>query len=283
LTLTAYLGDPALKDRVLTGLAAHAAAEELVRGVYFEQGVDDGKVRACSIGCTLHDLNPQLPANDHARFVSELGIPAQIAHLIDAIFEAQPDNTAAAAWSQRIMAAIPVGADLTGVWDRYALWMLDGLVADGHDPDGVVSNMAGLFRRAVNGDNPDEREWDRAARAAWAAWAAWDARDAGDAGDAWAARAAWAARDARDARNAGDAWAALAAESTDQLVKLVSEAPMAVNATIDTLGHGYFNGVGLEFEDDLESGCRQCSGTGFILGRRGLLCPNPIHITKGEA
>jgi hypothetical protein len=227
MTLTAYLGDPALKTRVLAGLATHAAADELVQGVYFEQGVDDDKVRACSIGCTLHDLNPHLPAADHSRFVGELGIPAQIAHLIDAIFEAQPDNTAAAAWSQRIMAAIPVGADLTGVWDRYALWMLDGLVADGHDPYGVVSNMAGLFRRAVNGDQPTEREWDRAARAAWAAWDAWDARNAWAAR---AARAAWAARDARNARNAGDAWAALAAESTDQLVKLVSEAPMAVTA-----------------------------------------------------
>jgi hypothetical protein len=267
MTLTAYLGDPALKTRVLTGLAAHAAADELVRGVYFEQRVDDDKVRACSIGCTLHDLNPQLPAADHARFVGELGIPEQIAHLIDAIFEAQPDDKAAAAWSQRIMAAIPVGADLTGVWDRYALWMLDGLVAEGRDPDGVVSNMAGLFRRAVNGNQLTKREWDQAAWAARDAWddardaarAAWDARDAraarnaGDARDAaraaWdaraarnagdardAARAARAARDARDARNAGDvgdAWAALAAlaaESTDQLVKLVSEAPMAVTA-----------------------------------------------------
>jgi hypothetical protein len=240
MTLTAYLGDPALKTRVLTGLAAHAAADELVQGVYFEQRVDDDKVRACSIGCTLHDLNPQLPANDHTRFVGELGIPEQIAHLIDAIFEAQPDDKAAAAWSQQIMAAIPVGADLTGVWDRYALWMLDGLVAEGRDPDGVVSNMAGLFRRAVDGNQLTKREWDQAAWAARDAWDAWDARAARNAGDAWdaawAARAARAARDARDARNArnagdvGDAWAAraaLAAESTDQLVKLVSEAPMA--------------------------------------------------------
>jgi hypothetical protein len=62
-----------------------------------------------------------------------------------------------------------------------------------------------------------------------------------------------------------------------------SESTLWTCATIDTLGHGYFNGVGLEFEDDLESGCRQCSGTGFILGRRGLLCSNPIHTTKGEA
>jgi hypothetical protein len=229
--LTAYLGDPALKARVLTGLAAHAAADELVRGVYFEQGVDDDAVRACSIGCTLHDLNPQLPANDHSRFVGELGIPEQIAHLIDAIFEEQPDDAAAAAWSQRIMAAIPVGADLTGVWDRYALWMLDGLVAEGRDPDGVVSNMAGLFRRAVDGNQLTKREWDQAALAARDAWDVWAARAARNARNAArAARAAWAARDARDARNAGEAWDALAAESTDQLVKLVSEAPMAVTA-----------------------------------------------------
>jgi hypothetical protein len=258
MTPPAYLGDPALKERVLTGLAAHAAADELVRGVYFEQGVDDDKVRACSIGCTLHDLNPQLPAADHSRFVDELGIPEQLAHLIDAIFEAQPNDAAAAAWSQRVMAAIPVGADLTGVWDAYALWMLDRLVADGNDPDGVVAAMAGLFRRAVNGNQPTEREWDQAAWAAWAAWAARDAGDAWDAWDAWAARAAWAARDARNAGDAGDAWAArdaraaravrdardarnaLAAQdavraardagSADMLVELVAEAPMAVTA-----------------------------------------------------
>jgi hypothetical protein len=237
MTLTAYLGDPALKERVLTGLAAHAAADELVRGVYFEQGVDDDRKRGCSIGCTLHDLNPQLPANDHSRFVGELGIPEQIAHLIDAIFEEQPDDKAAAAWSQRIMAAIPVGADLTGVWDRYALWMLDGLVAEGRDPDGVVSNMAGLFRRAVNGNQPTEREWDQAAQAARDAWDAWDARDARAAWNARNARAARAALDARAARAARAAWAALDAVraardagSADMVVKLVAEAPMAVTA-----------------------------------------------------
>jgi hypothetical protein len=252
MTLTAYLDDPALKERVLTGLAAHAAADELVRGVYFEQGVDDGRVRACSIGCTLHDLNPDLPAADHARFVDELGIPEQIAHLIDAIFEEQTNDPAAAAWSQRIMAAIPVGADLTGVWDAYALWMLDRLVADGNDPDGVVAAMAGLFRRAVSGDEPTHTEWESAARAAWDAWnvrdardarAAWAARNALDARDARAARAAWAALDARAARAALAALAArdaLAAQaafraardagSADMLVKLVAEAPMAVTA-----------------------------------------------------
>jgi hypothetical protein len=250
MTLTAYLGDPALKERVLAGLAAHAAADELVRGVYFEQGVDDDSLRACSIGCTLHDLNPQLPANDHSRFVDELGIPEQIAHLIDAIFEEQPDDAAAAAWSQRIMAAIPVGADLTGVWDAYALWMLDRLVADGNDPDGVVAAMAGLFRRAVNGNQPTHTEWDAAAQAVWdtraaldardawavqAAWAVWDARDARAVRNVLAAQAAVrAARDDRDARNAWPAQAAVRAArdagSADMVVKLVAEAPMAVTA-----------------------------------------------------
>jgi len=221
--MVAYLGDPDLKARVLAGLEAHRAADEIVQGVYWENG------RGCAVGCVLHDLNPRRPASDHTRFEDELGIPEQLAWLIDGIFEALPAEHAKD-WPLRVMAAIPVGADLSGVWDRFASWMLHDLADAGHDPDGVVSRMAGLFDRAISGDEPGESEWHRAAdaaadarvfRAAWAAWDAWYGRDA---------------RDARDARAARDALAARAAAGVaaraDRLVALVEEAPAAARTRL---------------------------------------------------
>ena len=140
----------------------------------------------------------------------------QIAYLIDQIFESLPLKTAVD-WPVRAMSAIPTGADLSGVWDRWCVWMLRRLIAGA--PAGAdmasVAAMASLFERAVAGDEPTDAEW--AAEAAEAAWAAEAAR---------AAEAAWAARAAEAARAAWAAEAARAAEAAaNELVRILRTAP----------------------------------------------------------
>jgi hypothetical protein len=205
------------KESVLARLEEHRAADEIVQGLYW---ASKGSGRGCAVGCLTHN-----PTGGHRAFPKLWGIPVQLAYLIDNLFEALPLEEAKA-WPQRIMSAIPVGADLSGVWDRWALWMLvdpqHGVARVSGASRGAVEAMGALFQRAVDGDEPPEEEWARtaeAARAAGAARAAWAA------GAAWAAWAAWAARAAWAAEAAEAAWAAEAAtaqEQCDELVRLVS-------------------------------------------------------------
>lgn len=76
-TLAAYGGDPAVKDKYLTRVRQHREADELVRGLEW-----DGR-KGCAVSCALHKY-------EHAAYETELGIPAVLAHLEDAIFEGLP-------------------------------------------------------------------------------------------------------------------------------------------------------------------------------------------------
>ena len=108
--LVAYHNDPAIKATVLARLEAHRAGRTLVRSHRW-----DG-ARGGAIGCTLHDDDP-------AQYESLLGIPRVLAHLEETLFkELSPE--ASQWWPASFMNAIPVGADLSQVWPRFALWLL---------------------------------------------------------------------------------------------------------------------------------------------------------------
>ena len=191
----AFHGNPKIKADLLARIDAHYQADEITQGTYWENG------KGCAIGCMTHS-----PNGGHDQFPTRWGIPAQIAYLADVIFEALPP-VEAKEWPRQLIEAIHVGADLSLAWDRWAAWMLHDLVAAGLDPDGVVSRMAALFDRSVNGNTPEASEWAEAAR------------DTRDTRDTQAARAAWTAR---------GAWAAQAAQDAEALVGILAGSPMAV-------------------------------------------------------
>ena len=109
----AFHGSEDIKLAYLARLAKHRAADEITQGVGWET---NGKTKGCAVGCTLE-------AYDHSRYPIELGIPEQLAHLEDCIFEGLAFE-AALEWPERFLTAIPVGADLTRVWPAFVRWML---------------------------------------------------------------------------------------------------------------------------------------------------------------
>jgi hypothetical protein len=125
----AWHGDPELKARVVEKLKVHRAADALIQGVY--QRIDPNVAagyRGCAIGCTL-DLQKSRdgfaeprPDNDddswHLEVERQYGIPRNVAGLIDDIFE-ELDQPEHADFAVDVIEAIPVGADLDGIWDRY--------------------------------------------------------------------------------------------------------------------------------------------------------------------
>jgi len=192
--MRAFHNDPAIKTKYLDRVRAHRAADNLIQGT----GWEDGK--GCAVGCTLESY-------DHARYPIELGVPEVLAYLEDGLFERLPPSHAQL-WPERFLTSINVGADLSGVWPQFAVWLLSDPVhgvlryADERTKP-LIEKICALYR-----DGGTEQDFREAAQAADAACAAACAACAAEAVAADAARAA------------ADAWTQAAAE---KLLNLLSE------------------------------------------------------------
>ena len=200
--LVAYHNDAGLKASVLQQVELHRRQDEIVQGRYWRGG------KGCAVGCLTHN-----PGGGHELYESLWGIPEVLAHLEDAVFEWLPE-AAAVLWPGRFMGAIRVGADLSLVWPRFAVWLMtDPVWGVEHATEeagvkAVCRMVADGYERVIDGTLTDEHAdaVTKAARAAGAAGAAWAAG---------AARAAWAARDAR---------ATFASATADKLIELLEAA-----------------------------------------------------------
>ena len=108
--MKAFHNDPLLKEKYLTRVQAHYDADQIIKGEYWQNG------KGCAVGCTIH-------SNYHAKYESELGIPEDIAHLQDTIFEGLP-NKLAKEFPLQFLSAISVGADLKNVSNLFTIWVL---------------------------------------------------------------------------------------------------------------------------------------------------------------
>ena len=228
--MIAYHGDPKQKTKILAQLRRHAKADQLVKGQYWEAG------KGCAVGCTIYSGN-------HAEYEPRFGIPRELAHLEDRIFE-RLDNGDSQKWPIRFMSAIKPGADLSGVWPDFAVWLLT-------DPAAGVLRFAKADRTRKSiqavADLYTQRVWKGDARWSTArteARAACLTLLAADAARSAAAAARSAADDApsaaADAAYAADANAAAAAAAaarkrfwrtaSDKLLTLLAAAPLARSA-----------------------------------------------------
>ena len=128
---------------------------------------------------------PNPPLSRKVVIAGAPGIPRQLVELRDAIFEGLPQDVRQD-WPERFYTALPEGADLSGVWPPFAVWLLRE----------VVSPVAGVNQTVV----------ERVARGIETNWAHddWNAAEASASaspGDA-AQLAVWAAA-AAVAGNAG--------------------------------------------------------------------------------
>jgi hypothetical protein len=159
--MIAFHGDPAIKEKYLARVRAHAAADEIIHGKYWEGG------KGCAVGCTIH-------SGDHKAYEVELGIPMILAKLEDNIFESLA-NSRSKLWPEQFLVAPRVGADLSLVWPKFAIWLLV-------DPDfGVIQfrnkwknskkaiqDVADAYQRIVDG-NTDGIDWFKLQNAYYAA------------------------------------------------------------------------------------------------------------------
>jgi hypothetical protein len=191
--MLAYLNDPTLKATMMTSLRDHKRHDDFVRGKYWDADLGKG----CAVGCSLESIG--VPADQrgrHALYPELLGIPEQIAKLIDSLFENLPDPDYKS-WPVRIMDAIPVGADLSHVPAEWLLWLLidkrHGVIqyATTDRQRKIIRDVADLYVRRLAGDEPTRDEWSIYATANAAAAYAANAANAANA-NASAANAAYA-------------------------------------------------------------------------------------------
>lgn len=188
----AFHNDPALAAMVRAQVDAHTAADEIVQGVYWENG------KGCFIGCLAHSSS--------ADKVQELtGFPPMLTRVAESIFEGL-DNAAAKDFPQAVIAAPLVGADLSLVPWQFLHWCVTDALHQYADPATQAACAP-----AVQVLSDKARGVPVAADAADAAYAA--ARAAADAARA-AARAAAYAADAICERQAA------------KLIELLAAAPV---------------------------------------------------------
>ena len=210
--MLAFLNKPSVKRTYLARVRAHAKADEIIHGTYWENG------KGCAVGCTIH-------GSEHRKYETELGIPRILANLEDVLFERMA-NGHAKEFPLQFLSAIKVGADLSNVWNQFAHWMLldpeHGVIrfAKKEKTKEAIERVGKMYGQAAMGKTPDKQEWKDAA--AYAAAAAADADAA-----AYAADAAAAAYDA-----AAAAYAAAAVRSQyayiagQQLIAFMKAAPV---------------------------------------------------------
>jgi hypothetical protein len=153
--MRAYHNEHQIKANVLSELAAHRAANQLIKGWYWRHAV----------GCTIHRSDP-------AEFERRFGIPQMLACLEDCIFTGLP-NELAVAWPERFMEAIVPGSDLSRVGWQFLHWLLtgSGIGAFAHPQvRDAVKDCADVLVPLMDGRPADESGAKTAASAAYMAW-----------------------------------------------------------------------------------------------------------------
>jgi transcriptional regulator with XRE-family HTH domain len=243
--MIAFHGNPAIKQEYQDRLKAHHAADQIIKGAYWEPDQFTG----CAVGCTLHKGGGCI----HKQYEIVLGIPRTLAYLEDRIFENLPAPHCAD-FAVNFLDAIPVGGDLSLVTARFMVWLLADesggvlrFTVGFPEAAAAVQGVAVLYSRMIAGEVIPKESWETAAAAAacavraatdvaYAAYAAdvLDAADVPDAADVLdaAACAVRAASDVLDAaayaaRAAADAAANAAADAAAYAATDAADVPDA--------------------------------------------------------
>jgi hypothetical protein len=177
--LISFHGHQSLKADVIARVTAHAIADEIIKGRYWEDG------KGCFIGCVLH-------SDKHSEFETRYGIPTWMAKLCDVIFEGLP-NGEAKKFAVEFWEAAPIGVDLNPLQHQFAVFVqrenlervqsLDIAEALKTEVIGVIRRVMELHAKEFAAESAakefaaESAAWSAAESAAWSAAesAAWSA------------------------------------------------------------------------------------------------------------
>lgn len=108
--LLSFHGKSQNKEFYLARIRAHAEADEIIKGKYWENG------KGCAVGCTIH-------GSSHKKYETDLGLPEWLAKLQDRLFENLP-NGKAKAFPLAFLQAIPIGVNMEPVKWQFCSFLL---------------------------------------------------------------------------------------------------------------------------------------------------------------
>jgi hypothetical protein len=155
--MLSFHSDAEIKSRYLARLEGHAAADEIIKGQYWEAG------KGCAVGCTVHGAS-------HDDYEQALGVPRMLAWLEDVIFEGLP-NRRAKTWPHEFLSSIEPGKDLSRVGWQFLHWLLTERNEAKSAPAStrsVVRQCADVLVPLANGQMADKAAAADAAGMAWA-------------------------------------------------------------------------------------------------------------------
>ena len=200
--MLAFHSEPSLKSAVMDRLREHRRLDQIVQGVYFENG------KGCHLGCLTH-----FESNTHDAAARLFGIEPRIGYWLEAVFEGLPKGDCER-WVLESTEAIPCGADLSLCHHHLSAWLLgeSGFLKIVDENRDAIEQVRGLHVRAASGEVITADEWSAARSAAESAArsAAWSAARsaARSAAESAAESAAWSAAESA-------AWNEIAAKSIE--------------------------------------------------------------------
>ena len=161
--MLAFHSEPSLKSAVMDRLREHRRLDQIVQGVYFENG------KGCHLGCLTH-----FESNTHDAAARLFGIEPRIGYWLEAVFEGLPKGDCER-WVLESTEAIPCGADLSLCHHHLSAWLLgeSGFLKIVDENRDAIEQVRGLHVRAASGEVITADEWSAAMSAARsAAWSA---------------------------------------------------------------------------------------------------------------
>lgn len=133
----AFHGSPDVQAKYVNRVVRHYFADEIVQGIYWREG------KGCAVGCLAHVDG----FHAHAALEDQIGLPADLARVMDGIFESL-DNQSAKDWPLAVITTLPLGANLTGIWPKFAAWLLtdpEWSVFQERDTKPLAEELAAMF------------------------------------------------------------------------------------------------------------------------------------------
>jgi len=148
ISLLAFKNKQSIKDHTIQQLEAHYAADEIIKGTYWENG------EGCAVGCTIH-------SGYHLSYETELGLPVWLAYLEEYLFEYLPNNKAKK-FPLKLIKAIPVGfTDWIRVYHELCIYLFTDIIKTESNKKvtKVVEDIITLHTKAVKGEIVSDMQW----------------------------------------------------------------------------------------------------------------------------
>jgi hypothetical protein len=152
--LCAFNGDVNIKNNILIQLKNHYDNKQIIKSRGFDNEKGGG-----AIECIIHE-------EAYYKLQTNLGIPLTLGYVINNIYHGLQDKYLSQNLPFKFIESICVGADLTLVWPKFALWLIKDekygfskFFKSSRKKNDLITYVINLYDRVIKNDNINNDEW----------------------------------------------------------------------------------------------------------------------------